>query len=95
MDNEILNRLERIEKIVLSQKSVLTFDEVTLFTGLSKSHLYKLTSSQKIPHYKPTGKLLYFERSELEKWLLQNPVITADEIEQKAVDYCYTKGGAK
>ena len=23
-------------------------------------------------HYKPTGKLIYFDRSELDDWLLQN-----------------------
>lgn len=66
-----------------------------MFTGLSKSHLYKLTSAQKIPHYKPSGKMLYFDREELEKWLLQNPVITIDELDQQAVNYCYGKGGAK
>lgn len=88
---EIIERLERIEKSVLLSKNVLTFDEAVLFTGLAKSYLYKLTASGKIPHYKPSGKLIYFDRTELEKWMLRNPVKTAEEIEQQAIDYCNTR----
>lgn len=88
---EIIERLERIEKSVLLSKNVLTFDEAVMFTGLAKSYLYKLTASGKIPHYKPSGKLIYFDRTELEKWMLRNPVKTAEEIEQQAIDYCHTK----
>lgn len=87
---EIIERLERIEKSVLLSKNVLTFDEAVMFTGLAKSYLYKLTASGKIPHYKPSGKLIYFDRAELEKWMLRNPVKTADEIEQQAINYCHT-----
>ena len=87
---EIIERLERIEKSVLLSKNVLTLDEAVMFTGLAKSYLYKLTASGKIPHYKPSGKLIYFDRGELEKWMLRNPVKTAEEIEQQAVNYCHT-----
>ena len=88
--DELMERLERIERGVMLQKNVLTFDEAVMFTGLAKSYLYKLTASGKIPYYKPSGKLIYFDRSELERWMLRNPVKTADEIEQQAVNYCHT-----
>ena len=88
--DELMERLERIEKGVMMQKNVLTFEEAVMFTGLAKSYLYKLTASGKIPYYKPSGKLIYFDRSELERWMLRNPVKTADEIEQQAVNYCHT-----
>ncbi|HOO95973.1 MAG TPA: helix-turn-helix domain-containing protein [Proteiniphilum sp.] len=88
--DELMERLERIEKGVMLQKNVLTFDEAVMFTGLAKSYLYKLTASGKIPYYKPSGKLIYFDRSELERWMLRNPIKTADEIEQQAVNYCHT-----
>ncbi len=94
----IMDKLEKIEQLVITaQKDVLTFDEACSYTGLSRSHLYKLTSTGRVPHSKPFGKMLYFERAELNKWLLQNPIATADEIERQAVEYCYTskKGGAK
>ena len=47
-------------------KNVLSFDEASKFLNLSKSYLYKLTSGNLIPHYKPQGKMLYFEKAELE-----------------------------
>lgn len=88
--DELIERLERIEKGVMMQKNVLTFEEAAMFTGLAKSYLYKLTANGKIPHYKPGGKLIYFNRAELERWMLRNPVKTADEIEQQAINYCHT-----
>ena len=78
----------------LATKKVLSFEEAAQFTGLSKSYLYKLTSQQRIPHYKPSGKLIYFERNELERWLMQNRVSTTDEIESKVQSYCM-KGGRR
>lgn len=40
-------------------------------TGLAPSTLYKLTSRGEIPHAKPGGRL-YFRRSELEQWLMND-----------------------
>ena len=85
---ELREQLDRIETAILSQKEVLTFDEAVQFTGMSKSYMYKLTSTQKIPHYKPSGKMVYFNRDELQTWLLQNRVSTHDELESKAQAYC-------
>lgn len=81
---EIDERLERIENLLLSQKKVLNFDEVAEYTGLSKSHLYKLTSTGGIPCYKPTGKKIYFEKSEIDDWLLRNKKLSQDEIDDLA-----------
>ena len=91
-------RIEAVEETVkmagLATKEVLTFAETAAFTGLSKSYLYKLTSGQKIPHYKPAGKVVYFNREELQAWLLQNRVSTTDEITGKAQASCMKKGGS-
>ncbi|MCK9639987.1 MAG: helix-turn-helix domain-containing protein [Prolixibacteraceae bacterium] len=87
---EIEKRLSNIENMLLSQKNALTFDEGAIFTGIGKSHLYKLTSGGIVPHYKPRGKMIYFDRAELEKWLLQNRVTPADEIEAMANTYIAT-----
>ena len=69
MQNEISieQRLGRIEQLLLGQKNVLTFDEACLFTGISRSYMYKLTCGCRIPHYKPGGKNIYFDRAELER----------------------------
>ncbi|GAA3552527.1 helix-turn-helix domain-containing protein [Snuella lapsa] len=73
MDNLlILERLDRLEKLLIGQKEVLTFDEACDYTGISRSYLYKLTASGRIPHSKPNGKMLFFEKKKLVDWLLQN-----------------------
>jgi len=80
----IEDRLKKIEVLLQSQKTVLSFDEVANYTGLSKSYLYKLTSSGGIPCYKPNGKNIYFNKVEIDSWLLQNRKSTNDEIDEKA-----------
>jgi excisionase family DNA binding protein len=94
MDNELIEKLNRLEKLVADgqnlQKNVLSFAEAVKFLNVSASYLYKLTSQHEIPHSKPRGKMLYFDRQELETWLLQNRITTKQEIEQQANDYCVT-----
>lgn len=98
MDDKIIEELAAIKKYsLLAAKTVLTLDDVVLLTGLSKSHLYKLTCSRAIPHYKQNGKNLYFTKSEVEAWMKQGRVKTQTEAEQEAVAYVVTgkKGGKK
>ena len=59
---KILEQLDRIEQLLISNKRVLNFDEACNFIGVSRSFMYKLTSSRQIPHCKPNGKLIYFEK---------------------------------
>lgn len=85
---ELTTKIERLEKIALiGTKNVLTLDEVVLVTGLSKGHIYRLTSAQGIPHYKPKGRNLYFKKDEIEEWLLQNRIRTKSEIDGAATTY--------
>lgn len=70
-----------------NSKNVLTFSEGCTYCGIAPSYMYKLTSQRKIGHFKPQGKLIFFERTELENWLKRNRVKTAEEIETDAVNY--------
>ncbi len=72
---------------IFCTKEVLTSDEAAKYMGVSKSYLYKLTMKQQIPHFKPMGKMCYFNRQELEQWLQSNRIATAAEVEQRAVNY--------
>ena len=87
MDKTLEMRVEELEQMLFLTKTVLSFDEASKFLNLSKSYLYKLTSGNLIPHYKPQGKMLYFEKVELEAWLRQNPIKTQAQIEQEAQKY--------
>jgi excisionase family DNA binding protein len=98
MDNlqSIDERLSKIETLLLTQKTVLNFDEVAAYTGLSKSYLYKLTSTGGIPCYKPQGKHIYFDKQEIDQWLLQNRKATNQQLESQAITHVtLKKGGAK
>ena len=65
----------------------MNFEETAQYTGLSKSYLYKLTSNGGIPCYKPNGKHIYFNKQEVDNWLLQNRKATSEETENQVVDY--------
>jgi excisionase family DNA binding protein len=90
-DTKIEERLKSIEALLLTHKTVFTFDDVVEYTGLSKSYLYKLTCTGRIPHSKPNGKQLFFDKKEIDKWLLRNKAKTADEIEAEAATHVTLK----
>lgn len=65
-------------------KEIFNLKEVLEYTGLSKSYLYKLTSSHKIPCSKPGGKLLFFRKSDIDNYLLSNHRVSTEEIDLEA-----------
>jgi excisionase family DNA binding protein len=87
--------------IIYTQKAILTTDEACKYMGIAKSTLYKMMMRKQIPYSQPSGKVAYFDRQELEAWLMRNRQSTADEISDKALSYCAhtrtssKKGGAK
>lgn len=91
MDDLILTKLSNIETMLFEQnllkKDVLTLSEACAYLNMSASHLYKLTSQKQIPHFCPQGKKLYFQREELDQWLMRNRQDTKDEIDTRAANY--------
>jgi excisionase family DNA binding protein len=87
------DRLRSIETLLQSQKTVLNFEEVVAYTGLSKSYLYKLTSSGGIPCFKPQGKHIYFNKQEIDSWLMQNRKATTRELDSKAATFVTLQKG--
>lgn len=79
-------QITELQANILSQKSVLTFEEAARYTGFSRSYLYKLTSLHRIPFSKPAGKMIFFSRVELDTWLLKNQA-AKEEIETQAATY--------
>jgi excisionase family DNA binding protein len=68
--NEILAKLNELE-ILLKKKDdkPLNFNQAAEYLGFSQSYLYKLTSRKIIPCYRPTGKVLFFSKAELDEWV--------------------------
>lgn len=89
MAEEIKMLAEQIAaNTIYTTKEVLTSQEAAKYMGVSMSYLYKLTMRKEIPHYKPMGKVCYFNRKELEEWLQRNRTATDGELNQQAQKYC-------
>lgn len=86
--NEYLANMERCA--LIECKNVLTFEETVMYTGYSKGQLYRLTSEKQIPHSK-RGKRVFFDKAELDRWLLKDKVLTTDEINSKAATHIATR----
>ncbi len=77
------------------EKTVMNFEDLAAYTGLSKSYLYKLTSQNILPHSKPFGKCLFFEKELIDKFLLSNRAATVNEIDNQAANFVTLKTVAK
>jgi len=80
-----------LKKQILLRKRVLTFEEGCDFLGIASSYGYKLSSQKILPTYCPTGKRIWFLKSELENWCLQNRQATEAELEQQSINYLTKK----
>lgn len=63
-------------------KDILSFKEAAQYLDLSESSLYKLTSDSRITFHKPNGGKLYFKKSDLDKWMLQNESKSVDILDE-------------
>ena len=92
IDNETLllkvesfeHRIEVLENTLSAAKEVLTLEEAALFMGISKSSLYKMAHRHELPFFRPNGKLIYFEKAELLKWMRQNRSMSEAETKEAA-----------
>jgi len=91
MENEIFQKLqmlgENIEQQKLLTKEILNLAEASSYLSLSKSALYKKTSLNQIPFFKPNNKIIYFKKIDLDRWMLRNRQATVDEINEKASNF--------
>ena len=80
LTEKILNKLTTIE-ILLKElndntqrqsSKPLSFKEACSYLGYAPSYLYKLTYKNLIPHYKPTGKMIFFSKNELDEWIFKS-----------------------
>jgi excisionase family DNA binding protein len=65
-------------------KEVLSVEETSEYTGLSKGTLYILAQERRIPFYKPLGKKICFKRSELDTFMFRNKLSANYELSEAA-----------
>lgn len=89
------NNIEELKTLVsemMVTKDILTMDDVVELTGLSKSYVYKLVSRREISYYKSSGgKMTYFKRKDVEKWMLDTRCSSSSEMESVAAKYVLSK----
>ncbi|MDM1353277.1 MULTISPECIES: helix-turn-helix transcriptional regulator [Myroides] len=88
----ILEKLDYLEQLIISNnKEILSVEELEKYTGFKKSYIYHLVHFSKIPYSKPNGKYLFFEKSEIDEWLLKNKSLSDDQLQEKAREYVLKK----
>lgn len=78
------HRIAVLENLMKDSKQVLTLEEAALYMGISKSSLYKMTHKHELPFFRPNGKLIYFEKAELLRWMRQNRTMSEAETKDAA-----------
>ena len=79
VEPEVINeRLKSIEETLYTTKDILNMKKVCQYLGISQSLLYKLTCSGEIPHFKPRGKMIFFEKKELIEWIKKGNLLSSE-----------------
>ena len=84
--DDISARLERLERMAELQKNVLDISETARLTGYSVKYLRLLIANRDIPHYR-RGNRLFFNRDEIEDWMMGTRIPTNEEMNIKAMGY--------
>ncbi len=78
---EVRNLKREIKNNTLYRRRIYTIKEVSKVIGVSESYIQKLVASKQIPHSKPSGKLIFIRRRDLENFLMKNYVSSEDDID--------------
>ena len=79
VEPEVINeRLKSIEETLYTTKDILNMKEVCQYLDISQSLLYKLTCSGEIPHFKPRGNMIFFEKKELIEWIKKGNLLSSE-----------------
>lgn len=85
---KIMKELAEIKQLaLLGSKNVLTVTDVAILLGVSKDRVYHLINAREIPFYKKNRRAIYFKRSEVEDWQLQNRQESIEDTEGSALQY--------
>ena len=75
---------EQTENLCYAAKEILNLEEAATFLGIAKSTLYKMTHLNQLPYFKPSGKLIFFEKKKLIEWVRGAKSMSVEEIKEEA-----------
>ena len=81
---ELQERVNRLENLCYAAKEVLNLEEAVPLSRIAKSTLYKMTHLNQLPYFKPSGKLIFFEKKKLVEWVRGAKSMSVDEIKEEA-----------
>lgn len=88
----IIQKLNQLEKLIIgTTKQIFTVDDVVNYTGFSRSYVYKLVHNNILPYSKPNNRTLFFNKKEIDDWLLQNKSKSVSQLEIEANNYTNLK----
>ena len=89
--DDIAKRLDRLEALAaLASKDVLDIKDTSMLTGYTVKYLRLLISRREIPHYR-RGNRIYFNRDEVEEWMMGTRIPTKEEMNVRAMGYSLSK----
>ena len=75
---EILTKLNTLENLLKKKDDrPLSFKEACAYLGFKPSYLYKIIHTKQIRFYKPSGKMLFFSKCELDEWVFAKSQVSA------------------
>jgi excisionase family DNA binding protein len=63
----------------MDEGKMLNIDGAVALLGYKKSYLYKLTSKKMVPHYRPNGGKIFFDKTELIGFMRRNKALAVYE----------------
>jgi excisionase family DNA binding protein len=72
----------------------MTVEDAMLYLNLAKPTLYRMTANNELPFIKKSRKI-YFNRTDLEKWLLEGKQKTRAELQAEATELNQSQKGKR
>ncbi|WP_298506911.1 hypothetical protein [uncultured Maribacter sp.] len=80
----VVELLRDIKGLLSHTKKVMNVDDLVIYTGLSKSKIYKLTQLKLIPAGRnPNIRQKFFDKETIDAWLMGEPNLSDEYLEQQ------------
>ena len=80
----VVELLRDIKGLLSHTKKVMNVDDLAIYTGLSKSKIYKLTQLKLIPTGRnPNIRQKFFDKEIIDAWLMGEPNLSDEYLEQQ------------
>lgn len=82
----IQSKLDEIKALTaISVKNALTVEEAATYMGMTTEYVRKMAKAKKIKSYRSkSGRVIYFHKADLDKWMLHTEVNTNEYINSQA-----------